>query len=85
DCIGNLISRMFEVMQIVMENGANKERIEFTLRSLENERQLMMEHDNKLEDPLRDLTYSFGVGLTSSIQSIIDAKKQQADKPLEDD
>ncbi|GMT20177.1 hypothetical protein PFISCL1PPCAC_28643, partial [Pristionchus fissidentatus] len=47
---------------------------------LEKGRNLQMDSDAEKDFPLRDLAYSFCVGLTSTIESIIEPKKSDGPK-----
>ncbi|GMT19792.1 hypothetical protein PFISCL1PPCAC_11089, partial [Pristionchus fissidentatus] len=68
DPIGNLITRAFELMQTLRKKGTNSEHLTYMMKSLAVERTLSMEYDQQRDMPLRDLVYSFCVGLESIVE-----------------
>ncbi|GMT20423.1 hypothetical protein PFISCL1PPCAC_11720, partial [Pristionchus fissidentatus] len=85
DRLGILVSRLFELMQIVSEHGASMENLEYLLKSIEMDHQLIMEHDNQSDSKLRVLAYSFSVGLVTAIRLMEEKKEKESNVAATDD
>ncbi|GMT21201.1 hypothetical protein PFISCL1PPCAC_12498, partial [Pristionchus fissidentatus] len=76
--IGNAATRAIELMQIVMKSGVNSPNVKFLVKSLEMEGNMLMKHDDRKSDSLRDLMYSFCAALGRSIESVEMEKEKES-------
>ncbi|GMT36543.1 hypothetical protein PFISCL1PPCAC_27840, partial [Pristionchus fissidentatus] len=70
-----------DIMQEVLVNGASSQNLAYLMESLETERLLAVKYDKEREEPLRDLIFSFCLGLEYSIGSIC----EESEASIQDD
>ncbi|GMT32504.1 hypothetical protein PFISCL1PPCAC_23801, partial [Pristionchus fissidentatus] len=77
DRMGNLLTRVFEVMLAVVENGDRSDNIEYAVESLTREREHAMRNDKMKDQPLNDFIYGICECLGVTASSIIERKVEE--------
>ncbi|GMT33644.1 hypothetical protein PFISCL1PPCAC_24941, partial [Pristionchus fissidentatus] len=83
DKLGNVMARTFELMLNIVKDGTKGKNLSHAVQSLDMERKLALQHDNKQDLPLRDLVYGLSECFSETIQTLMKGGEKEPPTPSE--
>ncbi|GMR56112.1 hypothetical protein PMAYCL1PPCAC_26307, partial [Pristionchus mayeri] len=81
--ISGVLIKMLDCMNTVVKDGVTAPNLAYILDGVNNERERAQKHDEKKNDPLREMVYGMTDALETMIKSMIEKNKEDA-KELEE-